>query len=229
MPKVTYLSHSGFLLESNGTKILIDPFLTNNPLAKTKPESVKANFVLLSHAQQDQLQDTINIAKANQATVVAPLELARFLERQGVKCHPMQVGGAYTFPFGRVKLTFAHHSSSFTEDDKPAIFLGNACGFLITLDGKNIYFAGDTGLFYDMQLLGQLQKIHMALLPIGGNFTMDIEDAVKAVEFLSPELAVPMHYNTFDSIRANPEEFVSRVRDLGFRAKSLDVNESVDF
>ena len=229
MPKVTYLGHSGFLVEANGTKIVVDPLLTNNPLAKLKPENVKADFVFLSHGQAQQIQDGASIAKANQATLVAPLELARFVERFGVKSHPMQVGGAFQFPFGRVKLTFAHHSSSFIEDEKEAVYLGNACGFLMTLEGKNMYHAGDTGLFYDMQLIGQLQKIHLALLPIGGNFTMDIEDAIKAVEFLNPELAIPMHYNTFENIKASPQEFVTRVRDLGFRAKDLEVGESCDF
>ncbi|NOX38708.1 MAG: metal-dependent hydrolase [Calditrichaeota bacterium] len=225
MPKLTFLGHAAFLIEGDKGRLIIDPFLEGNPKATLKPTDVQVDYVLLTHGHGDHLGDAIAIAKANNATVIAPFELATYCQNQGVeKVHPMHIGGGYDFPFGRVKLTIAHHGSM-TPD---GTYAGNPCGFLITMDGKTIYHAGDTGLFYDMKLIGEMHKIDVALLPIGDNFTMGVEDAVKATEFLQPRLVVPMHYQTFDVIAVEPEQFVKQVTSKGFNAKVVPPGESFE-
>jgi len=222
MPTLTYLGHSAFLLQGEKAALVIDPFLSGNPKATIGPGEVQVQYVLVSHGHGDHVGDAVQIATANGATIVAPYELALYCQRQGCQVHPMHIGGSFQFPFGRVKLTIAHHGSM-TPDGG---YGGNPCGFLVTMDGKTIYHPGDTGLFYDMKLIGELTPIHVALLPIGDNFTMGIDDAVKAVELLQPRLAIPMHYDTFDLIRANPEDFVRRVRVAGYVGKVLPVGAS---
>lgn len=226
MSKLTWYGHSAFLIETETGNILLDPFLSGNPKATVKPDTIQADYILVTHGHGDHLGDAIDIAKNNEATIIAPFELAMYCENQGAKAHPMHIGGAYQFPFGRVKLTSALHGSA-AQSDKGFVYTGNPCGFLITVEDKTIYFAGDTGLFYDMKLLGELEQIDVALLPIGGNFTMDATDALKAVEFLKPKLTIPMHYNTFDIIRADPEAFARDCQKQGFKAKVLQINESI--
>lgn len=226
--KITFLSHSGFLMEAGKHSIVIDPFLSGNPLAKVNAEEIKADYVILTHGHGDHLGDGISIARNNKATLIAPYELATYCQWQGVQqTHPLHIGGAFTFPFGKVKLTIATHGSAVVQD-KNIIYTGNPCGVVLTVNDKTIYHAGDTGLFYDMKLIGEMQKLNVALLPIGGNYTMDINDAVKAVELLNPELAVPMHYNTFEVINADPEEFVRKCKAKGFKARILAVGESLE-
>jgi L-ascorbate metabolism protein UlaG (beta-lactamase superfamily) len=228
MPKLTYLGHDVFVLEHKGTRIIFDPFLTGNPTAAAKPEDIKVDYVLLTHGHGDHLGDGIQIAKANNATIVAPFELATYCSNQGCTVHPMHIGGSYMFPFGRVKLTIAHHGSG-AEIDGQMIYMGSPCGFLVTIDGKTLFHAGDTGLFLDMQLIGEMNRIDVALLPIGDNFTMGIDDAVKAVEFLKPLLVIPMHYKTFDVIDVDPQEFIKKVNDKGFSAQVIELGGSIDF
>jgi L-ascorbate metabolism protein UlaG (beta-lactamase superfamily) len=225
MPKITYLGHSAFYMESQKGKIIIDPFLSGNPKAKKDPKEVKVDYVLLTHGHGDHLGDSIDIAKSNNATIIAPNELAIYCSNKGAQVHPMHIGGAHEFPFGKVKLTIAHHGSAAPD----GTYTGNPCGFLITMDGKTFYHPGDTGLFYDMKLIGEMNDIELAVLPIGDNFTMGIDDAVKATEFLQPKMVIPMHYQTFDVINVDPKEFISKVEAKGFRGKILPIGDSYSF
>ena len=225
MPKLTFLGHSAFLVEDEDTSIVFDPFLSGNPLAKAKPSDIKANYIILTHGHGDHFGDSLEIAKANDATVIAPNELALYCESKGAKAHPMHIGGAFNFPFGRVKLTIAHHGSAVPD----GTYTGQPSGVLLTMDDRTFYHAGDTALFYDMKLIGEMNQIHVAALPIGDNFTMGIDDAVKATEFLQPEIVIPIHYKTFDVIDVDPEEFASKVQAKGFKPKILEVGESLEY
>lgn len=225
MPKLTYLGHSAFLVVGNKARLIIDPFLTGNPKATQKASDMKVDYILVSHGHGDHLGDALEIAKANKATVVAPFELAGYCESKGAAIHAMHLGGGHDFPFGRIKLTIAHHGSQ-TPD---GFYAGPPCGFLVTMDGKTLYHTGDTALFMDMQLIGEMNKIDVALLPIGDNYTMGMTDAVKAVELLKPGLAVPMHYNTWDLIAADPADFVKRVADKKIKAQVLPVGNTLEY
>ena len=222
--KLTYLSHSCFFLETSTHRLILDPFLSGNPLAKIKPDAVECDFILVSHGHEDHLGDAVAIARRTGATIVSNFETATFCAEQGVKAHPMQIGGTHEFPFGRVKLTIAHHSSSNATPHGFA-YLGNPAGMVITAEGKTVYHAGDTGLFLDMKLIGELDRIDVALLPIGDNFTMGPEDAARAVEFLNARLAVPMHYNTFDVIKLDPQRFADCAK-RGVRI--MEIGETIE-
>ena len=226
--KVTYLSHSCFLLETPAHRLIIDPFLTGNPLAKTKAEDVECDFILVSHGHEDHLGDAVEISKRTGATIVASFEVAMTCASRGARnIHPMNPGGGWNFPFGRVKLTVAHHSSSNQTPDG-FLYLGNPCGILVFADGKTVYHAGDTALFGDMKLIGEMNKIDVALLPIGDNFTMGPDDAAVAADFLDAGLSIPMHFNTFDLIKVNPQDFVKKATARGRSTKVLAVGESVE-
>ena len=210
MPTARFLGQSCITIQDGDHKIIIDPFLTGNPLAGAKQEEIECSHVLLTHGHGDHFGDTIEIAKRNDASIIATYELASFCGTKGLKFHLMQIGGAHDFDFGRVKLTIAHHGGGFGENAE--IYTGPPVGFLITMGGKTIYNAGDTGLFYDMKLIGEMNQIDLAFLPIGDNFTMGIDDAAKAVEFLKPEKVVPVHYNTFPLIEQDPQKFAEKVK-----------------
>jgi L-ascorbate metabolism protein UlaG (beta-lactamase superfamily) len=205
--ELTWYGHSCWLIKTPQATLLIDPFLTGNPVAPVKADQVKADYILVSHGHGDHLGDTVDIAKRTGATVLANFEIAAYCQELGCQAHPLHIGGSREFAFGRVKLTIAHHGSSFPDGR----YAGNPCGFLLTIGKKKIYDAADTGLFYDMKLIGD-EKIDLALLPIGDNFTMGPDDAVRAVKLLRPKVVIPMHYNTFDLIKQDGKSFAARVK-----------------
>jgi L-ascorbate metabolism protein UlaG (beta-lactamase superfamily) len=203
----TWLGHSAFSMDIDGHAILFDPFLTNNPLAARAAADVNAELILLSHAHGDHLGDTVDIAKRTGAKVICNAEISYWLEKQGVKAHGQNSGGGCDHGFVHVKQTIAFHSSSFPD----GTYGGNPNGFIVTSkSGKRIYFAGDTALFSDMQLVGD-EGIDVAFLPIGDNFTMGPDDAVRAIKFIRPRLVVPMHYNTWPPIAVDVAGWANRV------------------
>lgn len=223
---ITFHGQSCISIHTDDYKLIIDPFFTGNHTADITAEEVKADYILLTHGHGDHLGDTISIAKANDATVIAPVELATWLEWQGLKTHGMNLGGGFNFPFGRVKLTLAHHSSSVAIDENQQIvYLGNPAGLLITIDGKTIYHAGDTCLFSDMKLIGRQHDIDLAFLPIGDNFTMGPEDALLAAEWIDAKQVVPIHYNTFPLIEQDGDKFVTSLRYKGLSGVALKPGE----
>ena len=225
MPKATFYGHACVAIENDNHKIIIDPFLTGNSLAAIKAENIEASHVLITHGHGDHIGDSIEIAKRNNATIIASFELANLCAKEGVEIHPMHIGGGFDFDFGRVKLTIAHHGGGYGED--ASIYTGPPVGFLVTMDNKTLYHPGDTGLFYDMKLIGEMNKIDLAFLPIGDNFTMGIDDAVKAVEFIKPKKVVPIHYDTFPIIEKKPEEFADKVTDS--EVVILKPGESIEY
>lgn len=221
--KLTYQGHSCFMAEARGKRIIIDPFLNGNPLAKIKPDEVKVDAILVTHGHGDHLGDAVEISKNNNAPVIGTFELVNYCVAKGATGHAMHIGGSHSFPFGKVKLTIAHHGS--TTDTGP---VGNPCGFVVTMDGKVIYHAGDTGLFSDMSLIGEINSIDCALLPIGDNYTMGIDDAIRAVKMIKPKMVVPMHYNTFDVIKQNPETFRKGLGDMSVKVHIMQSGESLE-
>ena len=224
--QVRFLGHSCFEVTCPKARILIDPFLTGNPKAATSADKVSADYILVSHGHSDHYGDAVAIAKRTGATLVAPYELALHAAGQGAKIHPMGCGGGKEFSFGRVQMTVAHHSSSVEEGGK-AVSVAAPVGFLIQTEGRTIYFAGDTALAMEMELLGRRNSIDLALLPIGDNFTMGPSDAAEAVRMLKAKRAVPMHYNTFDLIEVDPGIFKKEAERHGCAVSVLKPGESI--
>jgi len=224
MIRVTYYGHAAFRIEDGNARILIDPFLNDNPISPVKAKDVKADYIVLSHGHGDHLGDALEIAKAANATIIAVNELANYCAEKGARAHNMHIGGSYVFPFGRVKFTIAHHGSVSPD----GVYTGNPAGIVLTVNGKNIYHAGDTGLFYDMKLIGESNPLDLALLPIGDNYTMGIDDAVRAVELLRPRVTIPMHYNTWPVISADPMDFLRKIEAKGFKGVVLNPGASYE-
>jgi L-ascorbate metabolism protein UlaG (beta-lactamase superfamily) len=209
MATLTYYGHATWGLETKGVTILIDPFFTGNPQASLTASDVQAQFIILTHAHGDHYGDTVDIAKRTSATLISNFEIVSYCQKQGVaNAHPLHIGGGYTFPFGRVKLTVAHHGSSFPD----GTYGGSPAGVVLEIEGKRLYNAGDTALFSDMALIGQ-GGLDVALLPIGDNLTMGPEDAAAAAKFLRARTVIPQHYNTWPVIAQDPEAFKRRVEE----------------
>lgn len=206
--KLTWYGHATLGLEVDGQSVLVDPFLAGNPAASTGPESLEPDWILISHGHDDHVADAIEIAKRSGAKVISNDEIANWFERNGVEAHHQHIGGGYTYPFGYLKLTQALHGSCLPD----GTYGGNPAGFLLTTkDGKKIYMACDTGLFGDMRLIGD-EGIDLAVLPIGDNYTMGPDDALRAVEFIRPKHVIPVHYSTFELIEQDPDAWAERVR-----------------
>ena len=201
----TYYGHSCFLLDDGKYKVLTDPFLTENPLATAKPEDIQCDFILVSHGHFDHLGQAEVIAKRTGAQVLAIPEILGTMD--GINGHGMNVGGTVKLPFGSVKMVPAIHSCM--------VAGGVAAGFVIEIGGQVVYFAGDTGLFSDMKLIGELCGVTVAVLPIGDNFTMGIKEAVVAAEFVGANKVIPVHYNTWPLIAADADEFKKQVEAKG--------------
>ncbi|RLL47859.1 metal-dependent hydrolase [Oceanobacillus piezotolerans] len=225
--KISYHGHSVVKVETANHTILFDPFINGNVACDLDASTVKADVILLTHAHNDHVGDTVEIAKRNDALVVAPNELADYLGTKGSNVHNMHIGGAHEFDFGTVKLTQAFHGSAYTEEDGTTIYGGMPAGILLTVEGKTIYHLGDTALFTDLKMYGEMNDIDIAFIPIGDNFTMGPEDALVAADWVNAKIVVPVHYNTFPVIEQDPEAFASRVR-TG-EARVLEVGEEIEF
>jgi L-ascorbate metabolism protein UlaG (beta-lactamase superfamily) len=225
--KISYHGHSVVKVETGSFTILIDPFITGNSLCDLQANTVKADYILLTHGHNDHVGDTVEIAKRNDAMVIAPNELADYLALQSVKTHGMHIGGSRAFDFGKVKFTQAFHGSSFTEEDGTIIYTGMPAGILLTVEDKTLYHLGDTALFTDLKMYGEMHEIDMAFVPIGDNFTMGPEDALIATDWIKSKVVVPIHYNTFPVIKQDPVAFVEKVK-TG-KAKVANPGEQIEF
>ncbi|MGI6587720.1 MAG: metal-dependent hydrolase [Peptococcia bacterium] len=225
MLKLIYHGHACFSLIDGTENLLIDPFLKGNPLADVRPEEVNPTYILVTHGHDDHLGDALEIAQRTGAVIIAPNELAHYCAGHDVKIAPMHLGGAREFPFGKIKLTPAWHSSAVITEDK-IIYTGAPCGFLIQMQGKTIYHAGDTGLFGDMKLIGARYQLDYALLPIGDNFVMGPDDALEAAVMLQAQVTVPMHYDTFPLIKQDPYLYVNRLQEKGLKGLVLKSGET---
>jgi L-ascorbate metabolism protein UlaG (beta-lactamase superfamily) len=206
--KFTWYGHGTSGLEVDGYQLVVDPYLSENPAASLAADQLRPDFILFSHGHFDHVGDVVSVARRTGATVITNLELGGWLENQGIKVHAQQPGGGYNHPFGYLKFTMALHGSGLPDGS----YGGLASGFLLTTkDGNKIYLACDTGLFGDMRLIGE-EGIDLAVLPIGDNFTMGPDDALRAVKLIQPKHVIPIHYNTWDLIAQDPQAWGNRVK-----------------
>lgn len=223
--RIRFLGHSACEITNGETTLLIDPFITGNPISAVKADDLKPDYILLTHFHGDHVGDAEALARRTGATVITTFEGGASLEEKGIKVHTMALGGKFRFPFGTVRVTMAFHGSG--------VAGGHAAGFVIHMDGKRIYHSGDTALFSDMKLLnGVIEEpgIDVALLPIGDNYTMGPEDAAIATEWIGPKVVIPIHWGTFPVLTGTPEQFVNRVARLEqTRAVVLKPGEVYEF
>src|SRR3990172_5148912 len=204
---ITWYGHAVLALETGGFHVLVDPYLKDNPAATITPNKVAADFILVTHGHGDHVGDTVEIARRTGATVISNAEIRKWMSAKGLKTHAQHIGGGFRHPFGYLKLTLALHGSMLPDGSNG----GNPCGFLLTTnDGKKLYFAQDTGLFGDMKLIGE-EGLDLAAIPIGDNFTMGPDDALRAAKLLSAKNVIPVHYNTWDLIAQDPAAWAQRV------------------
>lgn len=225
--KITYYGHATFAVEVAGKKLLFDPFITPNELAKhIDINTIDADYVLVSHGHYDHIADAVDIAKRNNAAVVGNYEVAMWLNKNGVeKYHPMNHGGKWNFKFGSVKLVNAVHTSSFPDGS----YAGNPAGFVVETAEGNFYYSGDTALTMDMQLIPMTSaKLDVALLNLGDNFTMGIDDAIIAAQFVKCNKVIGLHYDTFGYIKIDKADAVKRFADKGIELIFLEIGGSID-
>lgn len=215
MTTLRFLGHSCFQLYNDNDSLIFDPFLKDNPFQIAQFSDISCNYILVSHGHFDHLGDAIAIAKNTGATIVSTAEIANLVKGEGCNAHTMHLGGKKAFDFGYVRVTLAFHGSGVPG--------GHACGFVVNFHGTTVYFAGDTGLFSDMALLGRLESIDYALLPIGDNFTMGPGDAIEAADMLKAKTVIPMHYDTWPLIAQSPEAYKEAVeaRVIGTKVQIL--------
>lgn len=201
MVKYSYYGHACFLLDDGKCKVLVDPFLTGNPMASIQAAQAEADYILVTHAHDDHLGDAPEIAKRTGATVIGVPEVLDLCAQRaaGIAGHSMNLGGSLNLPFGKVRMTLAQHSSG--------VAGGIACGYVIYIGGIVVYYAGDTALFSDMKLIGQKDRLDYAILPIGDNYTMGLEDAALAAQLLGAKHVIPVHYNTWPVIEQDVEKY----------------------
>jgi len=221
---LTWYGHAAFLVKVDEHCILIDPYISGNPQSPVKSTELPADFILVSHGHGDHLGDTIEIARRTGATVISNAEICTWLREKGVKTHGQHLGGGFHHPFGYLKLTNAMHGSALPDGS----YGGNPAGFLLTTKySDRLYFAGDTGLFGDMKLIGE-EGLDVAILPIGDNYTMGPADALRAVKLLQPQLVVPIHFNTFELIRQDVKAWAERVElETSSRVKLMKPGEEI--
>ena len=222
--KLTYFGHSCFLVEVAGMRLVMDPFLKENPHGAVSLSDVPCDFVLCTHAHGDHCCDALELAKLHGATIVAPFELADHFGAQGAATLDLMPGGGMDYPWGRIEMTPAVHSSSIELPNGKNLAMGVASGYLIRAGGRTLYHAGDTALFGDMELIGR-RGLDVALVPIGDRYTMGPAAALEALALLRPKTAVPMHYNTFPPIRSDPHAFATTAQHAGHHVRVLAPKE----
>lgn len=223
--KITFYGHASLGFEVAGKHVLVDPYISANPkAAHIDIHALKADYILLTHAHQDHILDVEAIAKRTNAIIISNAEIAEHYSKKGLKSHPMNHGGSWKFDFGNVKFVNAIHSSSFPDGS----YGGNPGGFVIEGEHKNIYIAGDTALTMDMKLIPIRTKLDLAILPIGDNFTMDIDDAIIASDFVECDKILGYHYDTFGFIEINHEQSIKKFFDKGKDLMLLKIGESIE-
>lgn len=225
--ELIYHGHSCVQIVTEGKSLVFDPFLRGNPIAVTKPEDIQAQFVLLTHAHNDHILDAPAIAQANDATIVAVVELADYFEGKGLKTIGMNLGGTVDLGFAKAKMVPALHSSGITLEDGTSIYGGVPAGYVVQAEGLTILHAGDTALFSDMKLIGERHPIDVAFIPIGDHFTMGPDDALQAAQWFGAKLVIPVHYNSIPQIRQDAEAFVARLVGQGQRGKVIAPGEKI--
>ncbi len=223
--KITFYGHASLSIEVGGKHILVDPFISGNPkAAHIAIDSLQADYILLTHAHQDHILDVEAIAKRTNATIVSNWEISTYYGNKGFNSHPMNHGGSWNFDFGKVKYVNAVHSSSFPD----GTYGGNPGGFVIESEHKNIYIAGDTALTMDMKLIPLRTKLDLAILPIGDNFTMDIDDAILAAEFVECDKILGVHFDTFGYIEIDHEAAIKKFFNSGKDLMLLEIGDFIE-
>lgn len=223
--KITFYGHASLGITIADINIIVDPFISANPKASSiNINSLEADYILLTHAHQDHILDVEAIAKRTNAVIVSNAEIATYYSKKGFQSHPMNHGGSWNFEFGNLKYVNAIHSSSFPD----GTYGGNPGGFVIEGERKNIYIAGDTALTMDMKLIPMRTKLDLAIFPIGNNFTMDVEDAIIASDFVECDKILGYHYDTFGYIEINKEQAIKKFFDKGKDLMLLNICESIE-